>query len=287
MDLSLIAGAFGGGVAGAAFGALPSFIMTGVLAICGGIAAMAGANDYSVANITFGVFWGPHIAFAGAAAAASFASARRKKLDSCQNTLKPLYSIDDIPTLLVGGIFGVIGFIFYTLFTTKLSFIGTDAPGAGVFFSLLVCRLVVGKTGPFGDMKVKNEVLNIKDVLKEVTVGLFLGLVIGAAGLQIQKAGIDAEQMASYPVICFGIAAVMLVFLQMGNKVPVTHHIAFPAAYGFVLTSNIFVAAVIGGLNAFLWIMACRIFNSRCDTYIDPPATVIMITVPIINLIFG
>ena len=71
MDWILLIAAFGGGVVGTAFGAIPAFIITGFLALAGGILAMAGVPELSIGHITFGVFWGPHIAFTGAAAAAA------------------------------------------------------------------------------------------------------------------------------------------------------------------------------------------------------------------------
>ena len=101
MDLNLLIAAFGGGVIGAAFGAIPAFIITGILAIAGGLIAMAGIPELSVGSITFGVFWGPHIAFAGAAAAAAVAALKRHKVESSGDVLTPLYTTKDIPTRCV------------------------------------------------------------------------------------------------------------------------------------------------------------------------------------------
>lgn len=92
--------------------------------------------------------------------------------------------------------------------------------------------------------------------------------------------------MASYPVVCFGISAASLIFLQAGFGIPITHHISFPAALAYVLSGNILVAVLVGAINAVAWHFAGNIINTNGDTYIDPPATVIMISVALINLIF-
>ncbi|EJU23689.1 putative membrane protein [Peptoanaerobacter stomatis] len=291
MDIMLLVGAFCGGVVGTACGAIPSFIITGILALSGGILAMSGINEFSIGHITFGLFWGPHIAFTAGAAAAGFAAIKRKKLSSAQDVLKPLYELNDIPTLIAGGVFAVIGFLFFTLFTTKLSFLKTDAPGAAVFCTLMVCRLLVGKTGPIGmcSLDVKRTWLPNPDLglLMHAFLGAAFGIVISVVGSAMLASGMPKEQLASFPVICFGISASSLVFLQTGFSIPVTHHITYPAAVAYVLTGNILIAAIVGAVNAVAWQAAGNIFNSNCDTYIDPPATVIMISVSILNLLFG
>ncbi len=287
----LLMGAFCGGFIGAAFGAIPSFIVTGLIAVTGGILSIAGVSDFSVSYLAFGVLWGPHTAFAGAAAAAAFANLKRNKLDSAQNVLKPLYSVGDISTLICGGVFAMIGFAFYTLFITTLSFAKTDAPGAAVFFTLMVCRLVFGKTGPIGHCN-SNETRSLlpdfnSSMLLHALLGGLFGLVIGIIGMAMSDGGMAPEQLAVYPVVCFGISAISLVFLQAGFGIPITHHISYPAAVAFVLTGNIAIAAAVGAINAVLWQIAGNVFNSHCDTYIDPPATVIMLSISLLNLIFA
>lgn len=288
MDLNLLIAAFGGGVIGAAFGAIPAFIITGILAIAGGLIAMAGIPELSVGSITFGVFWGPHIAFTGAAAATAVAALKRHKVESSGDVLTPLYTTKDIPTLLSGGAFAVVGFLFYTLFTTKLSFLHTDAPGASVFCTLMLCRLIIGKTGPVGSLKEKRDWIPKAEsgVFVDLILGAAFGLVIGAVGYVMNSLGISPEAMASYPVVCFGISAASLIFLQAGFGIPITHHISFPAALAYVLSGNILVAVLVGAINAVAWHFAGNIINTNGDTYIDPPATVIMISVALINLIF-
>ena len=88
LDILTLAAAFGGGAFSAAIGALPSFILSGIVAAAGAVASMAGGADYTAAYVAFGSFLGPHIAFAGGAAAAAFAK-RRGKLESGMDIVTP------------------------------------------------------------------------------------------------------------------------------------------------------------------------------------------------------
>ena len=76
MNLFAILASFGGGAFAAAIGGVPAFILTGVFSIVGAVAGMCGATDASavlVNHMAFGSFFGPHISFAGAVAAAAYA----------------------------------------------------------------------------------------------------------------------------------------------------------------------------------------------------------------------
>ena len=112
MEILTLLAAFGGGAFGAVIGALPSFILSGVVATAGAIASMAGGIDLTASYVAFGSFLGPHIAFAGGAAAAAFAH-RRKLLASGMDTITPLNKISDPLSVIVGGAFGALGYLFY------------------------------------------------------------------------------------------------------------------------------------------------------------------------------
>lgn len=117
---------------GACVGALPVFILTGVIAIAGGIATLAGATDLSVGSIAFGSILGPHIAFAGGVAAAAFAANKRNKLDNGADILASLNGLGDYWVLIVGGLFGVLGFVIHYIYAAVLK-VPTDTPGITVF----------------------------------------------------------------------------------------------------------------------------------------------------------
>ncbi len=62
--------AFGGGVFGAAIGGQPAFIFTGFMVMIGVANSLAGGGFDFLGNVAFGPVFGPHISFAGGAAAA-------------------------------------------------------------------------------------------------------------------------------------------------------------------------------------------------------------------------
>ncbi|MDY2882777.1 MAG: hypothetical protein SOT71_09025 [Romboutsia timonensis] len=74
MDILALIAAFGGGAFAASLGALPAFIMTGFVALVGTGITLAEGADILTGNLAFGSFFGPHIAFAGAAANAAVLS---------------------------------------------------------------------------------------------------------------------------------------------------------------------------------------------------------------------
>ena len=74
MDILALIAAFGGGAFAAGLGALPAFIMTGFVALVGTGITLAEGADILTGNLAFGSFFGPHIAFAGAAANAAVLS---------------------------------------------------------------------------------------------------------------------------------------------------------------------------------------------------------------------
>lgn len=281
--------AFGGGAFGALIGSIPAFILTGFLAIVGGVLGLAGIAEPSIGNITFGSFLGPHIAFTGGVAAAAFAGNKRKTLGNGNDVLTPLYSINDYTVALVGGIFGVLGFLFNYIYGSVLS-LKTDLPALSVFTVFIIVRLVFGKTGLFGKYtgEGKREWLPDKNILiNHIILGLAMGIVVSGVAISMINSGVSAEAMSMYPIVCFGISAFSLIFLQTGFPIPVTHHITLPAAFATIMTGNIFIGIGVAIVCAVTWLIAGKVFNSHCDTYIDPPAIVIFAIMFIINGLFS
>ena len=150
MDILALIAAFGGGIIGAYMGALPAFILTGVFALVGTAVSIAGGDgSFIINNMAFGSFVGPHIAFAGGVAAAAYAG-RKGKLSSGADIGSPLNGLGAPDVLVVGGIFGVFGYIVATLIgMTPLGPL-TDLPGITVTISGIDARLLFGKTGLTG-----------------------------------------------------------------------------------------------------------------------------------------
>jgi hypothetical protein len=95
-------------------------------------------------------------------------------------------------------------------------------------------------------------------------VGLVSAYLTGASGLQ-----------AGRETLGFAISTVSLVFLVMGNKIPVTHHISLTAALAVMHGGSVIAGAVFGILGALLGEAASRGMLIHGDTHIDPPAVAI------------
>lgn len=153
-DIFWLLAAFGSGAFATAIGGVESFVITGVFAIVGTCLSLGGADGAMVTNnIAFGMF-GPHIAFAGAVAGAAYAK-KAGKLENGADIITPVSSCNDPMSLIVGGVFGVIGYLFKGIIVDNLfqnlpnawvhvPKLVTDGPGFTVFCSAIVVRLVFG-----------------------------------------------------------------------------------------------------------------------------------------------
>ena len=288
MDVFALIGAFGGGIIGAYIGALPAFILTGVMAIAGAAAAMAGGADATIAYVAFGSYLGPHIAFAGGVAAAAYAG-KKKILKSGADILSPLYGLSDPLTLLVGGGFGVLGFVIH-YFVSSVLRLNTDLPGITVIISALIVRFAFGSSGLTGkpESGVKREYITPgKGMFCNVLLGAGIGTGAGFVYQAMVSGGVSQAAIGSFPVLCFGIAAFSLIFTQTGFAVPATHHIALISALAAVTSGNPLMGSVFGILAALFGDFAGKTFNSYCDTHVDPPACTIFIFTFLINVLFG
>lgn len=269
MTWELILSAFGGGVFGALFGALPAFIFTGFVGLLGVGVISAGGPATILNDITFGTLFGPHIAFAGGVAAAAFAANKRHTLESAMDILTPLKKTNDISVLLVGGLFGIIGYLVNSI----LVFFETpvDTIALTVFISCVISRFVFGKSGLVGKFTPKEgekrEFIPCAQTLGFVIIySLGLGLVISYL--------VDLTQIN---VLGFVISAALLILLQFGFDIPATHHITLVAGYATIASGSIIVGALFAIIAGIIGEIAGKTFNSYVDTYVDPPATTIFI----------
>lgn len=289
MDLFALLAAFGGGVFAAAIGALPAFILTGFMAIAGGVLSMAGIAEFSVGNIAFGSFFGPHISFAAGVAAAAYAANKRGKLQSGTSITTSLFGLGDWTVLAVGGAFGVLGFLICYLYGNVLN-LATDLPGMTVFTTAIIARFLFGSTGLFGKYEDKTTPRSWfpvgKELIQTLLIGAAMGIITGGIGQSMLNNGLSVEALGVFPIVCFGISAFSLIFAQTGQACATTHHMTITSATAFVLSQNVFVAVIVGMLCALLGEVIGKTFNSHCDTHIDPPAGTIFITMFILNAIF-
>ena len=317
----LVIAAFAGGAFGAAIGALPAFCFTGFAVIAGeavNIASVSGAEGVGVASaltgsIGFGSVFGPHISFAGGAAAAAYAAKKEGAMyepgDGDYHLGKDIaYALGTRPDVLaVGGIFGIVGAV-GTMISGGLA-LPWDPIAIMVVVSAVLHRVafgypIIGEARGDGlfDMTPFEE--GTKRVAADGGTGeakrlavepwlphqykwgnvAFIGLVAGLLG------GFIAITTGS-AFLGFGISAATLTFLNLGvEKIPVTHHMTLPASTAALAifggqpaagSANalvaLIIAAVFGVYGALVGEVVQRIFYAHSDTHLDPPAAAIVV----------
>jgi hypothetical protein len=276
--------AFGGGVFGAAIGALPAFILTG-FAVLAGVAAALGGGTAILDQVAFGTFLGPHVSFAGGVAAVAYARHRRL-VESARDITPPLMGLGRPDVLAVGGLFGVLGLLVERGLQTAGLSPWTDGIALTVVVSAIVARLAFGSTGLFGAPGPNGRRFRPDDAacwvrwqekpLQVLLIGIGAGLPSAYIALLL---GAPAGAVAG-----FGIAAASLIFAQIGGQMPVTHHIMLPAAVGALAFDCLIAGAAFGVIGAFAGEFFARLFLIHGDTHIDPPAAAIAFTVLVIRV---
>ncbi len=274
--------AFGGGLFGAAIGTLPSFVFTGLLVIAGAAVAAAGGGTDVLAHIAFGPVFGPHIAFGGGAAATAYAY-RRGLIESGRDISLPLMGLGRVDVLLVGGAFGSAGYLLEFLW--RLAGLGprTDTIAMTVVISAMIARLLFGRSGlasrQFRPDERRNWVRHQERPAQCAVIGLGVGLLSAFIAVTFgPERGGD--------VLGFGIAAASLLFAQFGLKVPVTHHMALPAAAATLASGSFLAGPAFGIVGAFAGEGFSRVFHQHGDTHVDPPAAGIAITIVLVRLLW-
>lgn len=292
-SLLFLVAAFGGGLFGAALGGLPAFIFTGFLVIAGVAAAVSGAGYDILTNVAFGPVFGPHISFAGAVAAAAYA-ARSGALENGKDITFGLTGLGNPMVLLVGGAFGVLGYLIQTVLSSFLASY-TDVIALTVFIMAVIVRLVFGRSGLLGNLQPEAAtrgrfnpgatevwVPYQEGWLQTAVLGLGVGAISTFMFLGIYE--INPDLAIPGAVLGFGISAASLIFLQYGTTVPVTHHMALVAGYAALVavpvigpTGALFVGLVGGVIGALLGELFSRLFLIHGDTHIDAPANAIWV----------
>jgi len=284
--LALLVAAFAGGALGAAVGALEAFSLAGVLIVVGEATDLAGgaaAPDPGLgltalgstgltASVGLGPLFGPHVAFAGGAAATAFA-ARQGHLDTdfgyheAKHVTRALGPRVDV--MAVGGAFGVLG----VLVTYASASVGL--PWDPIAFSIVVTGLLarvalgyplVGTVrgdglldmSPYADRarrppRADGGVPARSGIDPADTTGgerrfavepwlphQYEWGEVAALGAVVGVFGAFVTYRTASPLLAFGIAAATLLFLCVGvERFPVTHHVA--------LVSSLSVVGLAGG----------------------------------------
>ncbi|MFB6126961.1 MAG: hypothetical protein ABEJ79_06695 [Halolamina sp.] len=320
----LLLASLAGGAFGAAIGALPAFIFTGFMVIAGEAVNILTAELGEVADLPvgqigigitgslgFGPVFGPHVAFAGGAAATAYA-AKKGYIDSgfdYHEAKNIPYALGTEPDVLaVGAAFGVLGMLIRQV-SVGLA-LPWDPIAMGVTLSALAHRVafsypVIGT--PRGD-----GLFDMSPFVRGDTRSTGDGEEVAAA-----DGGVPADRLAVEPwlphqyewpgvatlgiaagvlgayialvtgsfFLAFGISAASLVFLNCGvEKIPVTHHMTLPASTAALIVgagtgdvAALLVGTVFGLYGALLGEAWQRVFYAHGDTHWDPPAAAITI----------
>lgn len=285
MNIMALLFAFCGGAFAAVIGSLAAFILCGVMALLGVIAAMAGVQFDWFGLIPFGIFFGPHISFAGGAAAAAFAK-KKGYLGSGKDIAKALISLKKPSVIVAGGIFGSIGYaINVGLSTVMAGKIDTVA------FTIVILALVT-KFLYDADYKLSGLLGSVPDAIKKVggrysirsngnwfpylhtpAEKTVVALAAGGASAYVSYAML--QNPATAPVaayVGFAVAVVSLIFLQFGTAIPVTHHMCLVASYATVASGSLWWGVAFGIIAAFLADFLAKTFYVYGDCHVDPPS---------------
>lgn len=272
--------AFAGGVLGAAFGGLNAFILCGLASIIGTVITMATGDPTFNLVVTWGPFLGPHVAFAGGVAASAFA-ARHGELCSGRNVLIALFGFNSPNILVVGGIFGTLGYVINGALNSLPDISGvpwTNTISLSIVINGIFCRLLFGNSGILG--KVPEGLSRWRRSREEAWQPW------PSHPLQVLLIGFAVSIFAATMVkmvprstgLYFGFAALSLVFFQFGAKIPVILHIALSTEMIITATGHVGWGVVFGLLAIFLSELFACIFLIHGDTHIDPPAMSLVVT---------
>lgn len=328
--------AFAGGIIGASLGALSSFTLAGVVIVVGEAATIVGRSVAAASeavdpglpmvatgltgSIGLGPLLGPHVAFAGGLAATAYAADHGYiTVDTEYHPAKAVdLSLGSAPdVLLVGGIFGIFGYIVATVSGSVLG-LPLDPIALGIVVSGFAHRAVFGydlvgtptgsrldmspydqgETRPGSDRPLVEPFLPYQSAWAN---NIVLGLGVGLFSAYI------AYRTGS-PFLAFGLAILMFAFvvIDVGDP-PVTLHMALPASiaalalmpaeFGLAgmtpqtvaanveLLPALALGAVFGALAGVIGELSARTLYAHADTHLDPPACAIVVTTLLIGLL--
>ncbi|MDO5147077.1 MAG: hypothetical protein Q4D60_08745 [Eubacteriales bacterium] len=288
--------AFGGGVFGASIGALPSFILTGFVALSGAIlscAGIPGAEELLVDNLAFGPFLGPHVCFAGGVAASAYAK-RIGKITNGADIALALNGIGDSRVLAVGGLFGMLGHLIFTIVNGifALTPFYTDNPGCTVFLSALIVRLLFGERGLYSAPESRKFLSKGSSLTNTLLIAFAYSLVVSGIYVALALQGYSG-QLGSYHIVIFGLAAIGLVFAEFGQAYFGWHHIGIISAEAVMCGYTcgmggwaMILGILFGLLAAIIGDVEGNLMNTDVDSHIDPPATAIFLCTILISIIY-
>ncbi|WP_293711850.1 hypothetical protein [uncultured Parabacteroides sp.] len=278
---------FAGGIFGAAIGAFPVWVLCGLAVLIGATLNFTIADGRFMEFVAWGFFLGPHTSFAGGTAAAAYA-AKKGLLENGRDISSSLVGLNNPKVLLVGGIFGGLGYILYWLIMlipdySELPWTNTIA--LAVILNMVIVRFIFGKTGLFGTVKKEDSRWKATGdagwISYQSSPGQLLLLGLGIA----IPAAFFTQILPGSSGLVFGFVTFLLVFMLFGYKVPVTHHIALSASMVAATTGSVTWGIIFGLLAAYIGEYAAALFVSHADTHIDPPTLALVITFSLVSLL--
>lgn len=271
---------FAGGIFGASIGAFPVWILCGFAVLIGATLNLSVGDSRFMELIAWGYFLGPHTSFAGGTAAAAYA-ARNGWLDDGRNISYPLISLEKPLILFVGGVFGGLGYLIYWIIMSIPNYSDypwTNTIALAVVINMIIVRYIFGNGNLFGKRK---KGLNCWKPTSDHSWIIYQSspLMLFILGCSIAvPASLFTLLLPNSGGLIFGFVTVLLIFMLMGYKVPVTHHIALSASMVTAVTGNIFWGILFGLLAALLGELAAALFVYYGDTHIDPPSVALIFT---------
>lgn len=208
-------------------------------------------------------------------------------LESGRDISTSLLGLEKPKVLLVGGLFGVVGYLI-TLALTYVPSYNQYAPinviALAVILSMFIIRLIYGKSPILSRAKdgeccwIPTESASWINYQSKPASLVLLSIAVATPASYL------AIAMPGSSGIVFGFVTLMLLFMLIGFKVPVTHHIALSASMVTTCTGSMEWGILFGFMGAYLGEICACMFLYRGDTHIDPPTMALAITFAIFPL---
>lgn len=258
MDFGMMILAFFAGVIGTFLGGTQTFICTGLIGLIVSGLTLLGYDVSFLNDVILNVLFLPCVIFNGASVATAYA-AKNHDIRGV-NTDKSLLFTMDHKVFLCGGLFGLIGYLLFCLFSCFN--IPMDIGALVVVIVGIIGRLLFNQEqwiNKKGFTPSKNAMIHLLTFQLLLSTGVSLITIF-----LVQLTGIVS--------IGFYVSAFSLIFAFQYPRFPATHHISMVVGYAFMQTGDILISILFGIISHLLFTVFGIIFNVDCGTHIDPPA---------------
>lgn len=261
--LIMILIAFCAGVLGSLIGGTQVFVLYGIAGIIGIVLELAGL-DITLYNLyLMNCLFLPCVIFNGDVVACAYAS-KYHDIKGYQ-TGRSLAFTNDPRVLILGGIAGVIGFLFVSLENFLQLPIDTGA----------LCVLFVGIITRFLFYKGENIHKRNLMYLKRTKLDFWLFHIL--SGFVFSVVAAILIELTGFVMLGFYISAACLLFGFFDIHLPCSHHTTLVAGYAIMQTHNLALAVLFGIIAHLISLVFTLVCNSEQGTHIDPPAVAIAV----------